>query len=204
MVRIMLLRKIKITMNKLAGVLSDKDLEDCLKKGYIEISPLYPNSIQPASVDLHLGDEFAIFDRRNNTMIDTKRSVVDMMKVYKGLSSFIVYPGEMVLAVTDELVSVPRDMVGRLEGKSSLARLGLSVHDAGYIDPGNKLKITLEMSNQSGLPIKIYHKMPIAQIAFHTLTCDAAYPYGHKKLKSKYYQDKGVQVSQGHKNFNTK
>ena len=117
---------------------------------------------------------------------------------------FIVYPGEMVLACTDEVVGVPDDMVGRLEGKSSLARLGLSIHDAGYIDPGNELKITLELSNQSGLPIKIYHKMPIAQIAFQTLTKKALFPYGHPRLKSKYYKDNGVQASKNHLNFEEK
>jgi dCTP deaminase len=115
---------------------------------------------------------------------------------------FVIHPGEFVLGMTYETVGVDIDMVGRLEGKSSLGRIGLIIHaTAGYIDPGNKLKITLELYNIANLPIILYYKMPIAQISFTPLSSKAEVPYGKKKLNSKYYGAVKPQASQYHKNF---
>ncbi|MEK7093747.1 MAG: dCTP deaminase, partial [Patescibacteria group bacterium] len=111
-------------------------------------------------------------------------------------------PGEFALGMTYEVVGVADDMVGRLEGKSSLGRVGLIIHaTAGYLDPGNKLKMTLELHNISSLPIKLYYKMPIAQISFTPLSSSADHPYGKDQLNSKYYGAMKPQASQYWKNF---
>ena len=116
--------------------------------------------------------------------------------------AFILHPGEFALGAIYEEIGVGNDVVGRLEGKSSLGRLGIIIHaTAGYLDPGNKLKLTLELSNIGALPVKLYYKMPIAQMAFTPLSSECETPYGDKKLNSKYYGAQEPQASQMHKNF---
>lgn len=185
-------------------ILSDRDIKAALKKGKISVSPLFPNCIQPASIDLHLGHEFLIFKNTGHTAIDPREKLDDMMErvTITDKKPFVIHPGEFALGMTYETVGVDVDMVGRLEGKSSLGRIGLIIHaTAGYIDPGNKLKITLELYNIANLPIILYHKMPIAQISFTPLSSPADVPYGKKKLNSKYYGATKPQASQYHKNF---
>jgi dCTP deaminase len=117
---------------------------------------------------------------------------------------FIIHPGEFALGMTYEVVGVADDMVGRLEGKSSLGRIGLIIHaTAGYLDPGNKLKMTLELHNIAPVPIKLYYKMPIAQMSFTPLSSPAENPYNSKRVGSKYYGAMKPQASQYWKNFKT-
>lgn len=185
-------------------ILSDKDIKQALKEKRIGITPMFPNSLQPASVDVHLGSDFLVFKNTNNTCIDPKEPIDDMMEELKidDKRQFILHPGEFALGMTYETISVPNDMVVQLNGKSSLGRIGLIVHaTAGYVDPGNTLKITLELHNLANLPIKLYYKMPIAQVAFVKLSSEAEVPYGKKSLNSKYFGSKKPIASQYHKNF---
>lgn len=185
-------------------ILSDKDIKRYLKSGKIGVEPLFPNSIQPASIDLHLGADFLIFKTTNAICIDPKEKIDPLMEKVRinDKEQFILHPGEFALGMTYEVVSVANDMVGRLEGKSSLGRIGLIIHaTAGYLDPGNTLKMTLELHNISSLPIKLYYKMPIAQMSFTPLSTKADNPYGGSALGSKYFGAMKPQASQYHKNF---
>lgn len=185
-------------------ILSDHDIKKYLKTGKITVEPLFPNAIQPASVDLHLGSDFLIFKTSNAVCIDPREKIDQLMEKHKidDKIQFILHPGEFALGMTYEVVGVANDMVGRLEGKSSLGRIGLIIHaTAGYLDPGNKLKMTLELHNISSLPIKLYYKMPIAQMSFTPLSSKADNAYGQSALGSKYYGAMKPQASQYHKNF---
>lgn len=185
-------------------ILSDRDIKKHLKNGKIVVEPLFPNSIQPASIDLHLGKDFLFFRTDNNTCIDPKLPIDDMMEHVEinDKRQFVLHPGEFALGITYETIGVAKDLVGRLEGKSSLGRIGLIIHaTAGYLDPGNKLKMTLELHNISILPIKLYYKMPIAQMSFTPLSSPAETAYGSKKLNSKYFGATKPQASQYYKNF---
>lgn len=185
-------------------ILSDKDIKKALDSGKIGIDPLFPNSIQPASVDVHLGADFLVFKTDQHTCIDPKEPIDEMMEpiTIDENRQFILHPGQFALGITYETIAVPNDMVVQLNGKSSLGRIGLIVHaTAGYVDPGNTLKITLEFQNLANLPVKLYYKMPIAQVAFVTLSTEAEVPYGKDKLNSKYYGAVKPQASQYYKNF---
>lgn len=185
-------------------ILSDRDIQKKIAEGSVVIDPLFPNSIQPASVDLHLGRDFLVFRNDSHTCIDLKKPLDDMMDEVSISEDkpFILHPREFVLGMTYETVGVGSDMVGRLEGKSSLGRVGVIVHaTAGYIDPGNKLKITLELYNIANLPVTLYYKMPIAQISFSPLSSPAEHEYGKDKLNSKYYGATKPQASKYYKNF---
>jgi dCTP deaminase len=185
-------------------ILSDRDIKKALKQGRITVEPLFPKSIQPASIDLHLGADFLVFRNDQHTAIDPAEPLDSMMEKVSidEKRQFILHPGEFALGMTYEIVGVADDMVGRLEGKSSLGRIGLIIHaTAGYLDPGNHLKMTLELHNIANLPIKLYYKMPIAQMSYTPLSSVADHPYGEKKLNSKYYKAMKPQASQYYKNF---
>lgn len=185
-------------------ILSDKDIKKALKDGRISIDPLFPDAIQPASVDLHLGSEFLIFKNTADACIDLKTPLDKMMESVSILKNkqFVLHPGEFALGITYEKTGVANDMVGRLEGKSSLGRVGLIIHaTAGYLDPGNNLNMTLELHNIANLPIILYYKMPIAQMSFTPLSGKAEKSYGSRGLGSKYYGATKPQASQYYKNF---
>ncbi len=185
-------------------ILSDRDIKKAIKEGRIVIDPLFPHALQPASVDLHLGADFLVFHTERYVHIDPKEPIDEMMGRVSidGSRQFILHPGEFALGMTYEVTGVADDIVGRLEGKSSLGRIGLLIHaTAGYLDPGNRLKMTLELHNVSPLPIKLYYKMPIAQMSFTPLSSPAEHPYGKSSLGSKYYGAMKPQASQYWKNF---
>ena len=185
-------------------ILSDRDIKKNLKNGKIVIDPLFPDCIQPASVDLHLGADFLVFKNNSDIAIDLKKPLDDMMErvTISPKKPFIIHPGEFALGLTYETIGVSDDMVGRLEGKSSLGRVGLIIHaTAGYLDPGNKLKMTLELHNIANLPIILYYKMPIAQMSFTPLSSKADHPYDAKHKGSKYFGATKPQASQYYKNF---
>jgi dCTP deaminase len=187
-------------------ILSDKTIKERIKTGEIVIEPFSQEFLQPASYDLHLDDQVLIFDKEKYGLIDVKKPSDALMKRIKiKEEGYLIHPGDFVLANIKEITGVDDRHVGRLEGKSSLGRLGLVIHvTAGFLDPGNKLRMTLEMVNLSGLPIRIYRGMKIAQLAFEELDQPCERPYGCKELKSKYYGDMEVQGSKMYKNFKSK
>ena len=185
-------------------ILSDKDIKKSLKSGRIVVDPLFPHAIQPASVDVHLGADFLIFKPSANIAIDPQKPIDGMMEKIRinDKKQFILHPGQFALGMTYEVIGLADDVVGHLDGKSSLGRIGLIVHaTAGYIDPGNKLKITLELHNIADMPIILYYKMPIGHMSFIPLSTPAEVPYGKSKLGSKYYGATKPQASQYYKNF---
>lgn len=176
-------------------ILADRDIRDKIKKGILSITPYDDASVQPSSVDLHLGDNFLVFDNHNQSLIDTRHKTDKLMRriIIRGDGPIILHPREFILGTTVEKIKMPTDLVGRLDGKSSLGRIGLIIHStAGYIDPGFEGQITLEISNLSNLPIALYKDMKICQISFVQMTGPAQYPYGHSKLKSHYQHQKGT------------
>lgn len=185
-------------------ILSDGDIKKALAEGKIGVEPLFEGSIQPASVDLHLDKKFLIFKTSNRAFIDVKEPVSDLMEevIIDDNTPFVIHPGEFALGVTVERISLRDDMVARLEGKSSLGRIGIIIHaTAGFIDPGNSLKPTLELHNIGSLPVKLYANMAIAQIAFTPLSGKAEHPYD---ATHKYYNATDPQASKIDQNFKAK
>lgn len=185
-------------------VLSDRTIRRRLAAGDIVIDPLGANAIQPASVDLRLGNLFRVFRNSQVPFIDVKREYPDLTELVEidDEKPFVLHPGEFALAVTFERVRIPSDIVGRLEGKSSLGRLGLLIHStAGYVDPGWDGALTLELSNVANLPIMLYHGMKVSQISFLELSEPAEFPYGSKEAGSKYQHQVGPTPSKYYLNF---
>lgn len=185
-------------------ILSDRDIVKEIKEGNIIVNPFRKAYVQPASIDLHLDKHFLVFNTTENFVIDVKEPAENLMTPVEisAAKPFILHPGEFALGLLFEETGVSDKMVGRLEGKSSLGRLGLVIHTtAGYLDPGNSLKMTLELFNAGRLPIKLYYKMPIAQMAFEYLSSPCERPYGSDGLNSKYYKDMKPVASKMHKNF---
>ncbi len=185
-------------------ILSDRDIIKEQKKGGIIIKPFNRKYVQPASVDLHLDRQFLVFDTTHNFVIDPKAPAEGLMKPVemKKNEPFILHPGEFALGLIFEETGVSDSFVGRLEGKSSLGRLGLIIHTtAGYLDPGNSLHLTLELFNAGRLPIKLHYGMSIGQIAFEPLSSPCERPYGSKGLNSKYFGDKKPVASKMYLNF---
>jgi dCTP deaminase len=186
-------------------ILSDKDILETIKNGNITIDPFDEKNLQPASVDLHLDKHFLVFDTHKNHVIDPKKPMDDMMKevVIDENQPFVLHPGEFALGLIFEKTGVSGKYVGRLEGKSSVGRMGVLIHiTAGFLDPGNSLKMTLELHNAANMPILLYYKMPIAQIAFEELTSECLKPYS-AELGSKYVGNDKPIASQMWKNFIT-
>src|SRR5712691_3804255 len=172
--------------------------------GRIVIEPFDEANVQPSSVDLHVDAQFRVFANSRYPFIDVKREMPDLTELVdvKEGEPFILHPGEFVLGSTLERVGIPDDMVARLEGKSSLGRLGLLIHStAGYVDPGWDGYLTLELSNVANLPITIYPGMKIGQISFFRLTTPADVPYGSKATGSKYQGQRGPTASKFFEEF---
>ena len=184
-------------------ILSDRDIKKAVKQGDIAIDPFDEKNLQPASIDLHLDKHFLIFDTKQNYIIDPKKPIDDLMKRVEinEQKPFVIHPGEFALGMIYEITGVSNGMVGRLEGKSSIGRMGLLIHiTAGFLDPGNSLKMTLELHNTANMPILLYYKMPIAQMAFEKLSSACDKPYS-KKHGNKYVSDMKPRASQMWKNF---
>lgn len=184
-------------------ILSDTDIKKALTNGDISIDPLDLKYLQPASIDLHLDKEFLIFDTTQHYVIDPKKPIDPLMKsvTIDENRPFVLHPGEFALGLIYETTGVSNEYVGRLEGKSSIGRMGLLIHvTAGFLDPGNKLKMTLELCNVANMPILLYYKMPIAQMAFEKISSPCEVPYA-KVNNSKYAGDMKPRASQMWKNF---
>ena len=184
-------------------VLSDRSIRVELAAGRIVVDPVDLDDIQPSSVDLHLGDDFQVFRNSRYPYIDPARDQAGLTERVCASTEepFVLHPGEFVLGTTVEHIALPDDIVGRLEGKSSLGRLGLLIHStAGYVDPGWEGRLTLELSNVANLPIVLTPGMKIGQISFSQMTTPVDRPYGHPELGSKYQGQVDATPSRMHLN----
>jgi dCTP deaminase len=185
-------------------ILSDRSIREEIEAGRVEIDPFDPACVQPSSVDLHVDRSFRVFHNHRYALIDVRREMADLTDMVEvpETEPFILHPGEFVLGSTLERVRLPDDLVARLEGKSSLGRLGLLIHStAGYVDPGWDGYLTLELSNVANLPITIYPGMKIGQISFFRLTTKADAPYGSSEAGSKYQGQRGPTASRFFEEF---
>ena len=185
-------------------VLSDRTIRRLLAEGRIGIDPYEESLLQPSSVDVRVDRLFRVFHNARYPYIDVKQPMEELTELVEANDPdpFILHPGEFVLASTLERISLPDDLVGRLEGKSSLGRLGLLIHStAGFIDPGWDGHVTLELSNVANLPITIYVGMRIGQLSFVQLTEPAETPYGSAAVGSKYQGQTGPTPSRYWQNF---
>src|SRR3989440_11202364 len=179
-------------------ILSDRSIMEEIRAGRVVIDPFDEKCVQPSSVDLHVARTFRVFQNSRYPYIDVKQDQAELTELVEvpGDTPFILHPGEFVLGSTLERVRLPDDLVARLEGKSSLGRLGLLIHStAGYVDPGWDGYLTLELSNVANLPITIYPEMKIGQISFFLLTTPADQPYGSNAAGSKYQGQRGPTAS---------
>ncbi|MFF3440830.1 dCTP deaminase [Streptosporangium sp. NPDC002721] len=185
-------------------LLSDRDIAAEIEAGRVRIDPFQPEMIQPSSVDVRLDRYFRVFENHRYPHIDPAVEQPDLTRMVepdKG-EPFILHPGEFVLASTYEVVTLPDDIASRLEGKSSLGRLGLLTHStAGFIDPGFSGHVTLELSNVATLPIKLWPGMKIGQLCMFRLSSPAEHPYGSEKYGSRYQGQRGPTPSRSYLNF---
>jgi dCTP deaminase len=185
-------------------ILSDRTIREELAAGRIGIEPLDEHAIQPSSVDLRIDRYFRVFRNDTTPYIDPKEpqeELTELVEVKEG-DRFILHPGEFVLASTLEVITIADDIVARLDGKSSLARLGLLTHvTAGFVDAGWDGHLTLELSNVATLPIALYPGMKIGQISFLRMTTPAEHPYGSGEAGSKYQGQRGPTPSRYYLNF---
>lgn len=187
-------------------ILSDRTLREQLASGRIIIDPLDESLVQPSSIDVRISNLFRVFRNHTRGVIDVKQDMVDLtelIEIPEGSDQpFMLHPGEFVLGSTLERIGVPDDLVGRVEGKSSLGRLGLLIHStAGFIDAGFDGHITLELANVASLPITLYPGMKIGQVSFMQMTTPAQHPYGSGAGGSKYQGQTGPTPSRYFQNF---
>ncbi|WP_033214316.1 dCTP deaminase [Kitasatospora phosalacinea] len=185
-------------------LLSDNDIRAEIDKGRVVIDPFEPSMVQPSSIDVRLDRFFRVFENHRYPHIDPAEEQPDLTRLVEpeGDEAFILHPGEFVLASTYEMITLPNDVASRLEGKSSLGRLGLLTHStAGFIDPGFNGHVTLELSNVATLPIKLYPGMKIGQLCLFRLSSPAEHPYGSERYGSRYQGQRGPTPSRSHLNF---
>ncbi|MEP6468744.1 MAG: dCTP deaminase [Chloroflexota bacterium] len=185
-------------------VLSDRDIRAEITAGRIVIDPYVPEAVQPSSIDLHLDRRFRVFKNSRYPYIDVREEQAELTELVEiaGDEPFILHPGEFVLGSTLERVALPDDLVARLDGKSSLGRLGLLIHStAGFVDPGWEGNLTLELSNVANLPITLYDGMKIGQISFQRLSSPVEVGYGDARIGSKYRGQRDPTASLYHRDF---
>ncbi|WP_026926105.1 dCTP deaminase [Granulicoccus phenolivorans] len=185
-------------------LLSDRDLRTQIDAGRIVLDPYLPAMVQPSSIDVRLDRYFRVFENHKYPVIDPAEPQSELTRLVEpdGDDPFVLHPGEFVLGATYESVSLPDDIAARLEGKSSLGRLGLLTHStAGFIDPGFSGHVTLELSNVATLPIKLWPGMKIGQFCFFQLTSAAEFPYGSERNQSRYQGQRGPTPSRSALNF---
>ena len=184
-------------------LLSDRDLKAEIAAERVRVEPYDPGMIQPSSIDVRLDKFFRVFENHRYPHIDPAEEQTDLTRLIEaGDEAFILHPGEFVLGSTYEVVSLPDDIAGRLEGTSSLGRLGLLTHStAGFIDPGFSGHVTLELSNVATLPIKLWPGMKIGQLCLFRLSSPAEHPYGSSVYGSRYQGQRGPTPSRSHANF---
>ncbi|MDO5741277.1 MAG: dCTP deaminase [Ornithinimicrobium sp.] len=185
-------------------LLSDRDLRAQIDSGRVRLDPWDPTMVQPSSVDVRLDRYFRLFDNHKYPVIDPAQEQPDLTRLVQvdPAESFVLHPGEFVLGSTYEEVSLPDDIAARVEGKSSLGRLGLLTHaTAGFVDPGFTGHVTLELSNVATLPIVLHPGMKIGQLCFFQLSSPAEHPYGTQARGSHYQGQRGPTASRSWANF---
>lgn len=185
-------------------LLSDRDIRAHIDAGRVRLDPWLPEMVQPSSVDVRLDRFFRVFENHRYPVIDPAAEQPELTRLVEpeGDEPFVLHPGEFVLGATYEQVSLPDDIAARLEGKSSLGRLGLLTHStAGFIDPGFTGHVTLELSNMATLPIKLYPGMKIGQLCFFQLSSPAEHPYGESVNQSRYQGQRGPTPSRSYLSF---
>lgn len=185
-------------------MLSDRDIRAEIEAGRLGIDPCDIELVQPSSVDVRLDRYFRVFNNSQYTHIDPSLQQDELTTLVEpfGEDPFVLHPGEFVLGSTLEIVTLPDDLAGRLEGKSSLGRLGLLTHStAGFIDPGFTGAVTLELSNVANLPIKLFPGMKIGQLCLFRLSSPAEHPYGSAQYGSRYQGQRGPTASRAYQNF---
>jgi dCTP deaminase len=185
-------------------LLSDSDIRSYVASGRVRLKPWDPEMVQPSSVDIHLDRFFRLFDNHKYPVVDPAADQPELTRLIEVSADgeFVLHPGEFVLGATYERVTLADDVAARLEGKSSLGRLGLLTHStAGFIDPGFSGHVTLELSNTATLPIKLYPGMKVGQLCFFQLSSPAERPYGAGATGSRYQGQRGPTASRSHLNF---
>ena len=185
-------------------LLSDKDIKVEIESGRVCIDPYLTAMVQPSSIDVRLDKFFRVFENHRYPHIDPSVEQTDLTREVEAIGDepFVLHPGEFVLGSTFEVVTLPNNIAARLEGKSSLGRLGLLTHStAGFIDPGFSGHVTLELANVATLPILLYPGMKIGQVCFFQMTSDAEHPYGSSVYGSRYQGQRGPTPSRAHANF---
>lgn len=185
-------------------LLSDRDIKAELASGRVALAPYTPEMIQPSSIDVRLDRWFRVFENHRYPHIDPSVEQPDLTRLLEpdGDEPFVLHPGEFVLGSTLEAVTLPDDLAARVEGKSSLGRLGLLTHaTAGFVDPGFSGHVTLELSNVATLPIRLWPGMKIGQLCFIRLSSPAENPYGSAAYGSHYQGQRGPTASRSHQNF---
>jgi dCTP deaminase len=185
-------------------LLSDRDIRAELEAGRVVLDPLDLEMVQPSSVDVRIDRFFRLFDNHKYPVIDPAEEQPDLTRLVEVEPDepFVLHPGEFVLASTYEVVALPADIAARLEGKSSLGRLGLLTHStAGFIDPGFSGHVTLELSNVATLPITLWPGMKIGQLCFFRLSSPAEHPYGSDRYGSRYQGQRGPTASRSFRSF---
>jgi dCTP deaminase len=185
-------------------LLSDRDLLAEIDAGRLGVDPFDPSLVQPSSIDVRLDRLFRVFNNGKYTHIDpaVRQDELTSLVEVDGGDAFVLHPGEFILGSTFELVTLPDTLAGRLEGKSSLGRLGLLTHStAGFIDPGFSGHITLELSNVANLPITLWPGMKIGQLCLFRLTSPSLHPYGSAQYGSRYQGQRGPTPSRSYLNF---
>ncbi|WP_084038720.1 dCTP deaminase [Demequina sp. NBRC 110053] len=185
-------------------LLSDRDIRAEIEDGRVTLDPYEPDMIQPSSIDVRLDKYFRVFDNHKYAAIDPSAEQPELTRLVevKEDGPFVLHPGEFVLGSTYESVELPDDIAARLEGKSSLGRLGLLTHStAGFIDPGFEGNVTLELSNMATLPINLWPGMKIGQLCFFRLSSAAEHPYGSSAYGSHYRGQRGPTASRSFQNF---
>jgi dCTP deaminase len=185
-------------------LLSDRDILNEIESKRVALDPFDPEMVQPSSVDVRLDRLFRVFENHKYPHIDPAADQPDLTRMVEpeGDDAFILHPGEFVLGSTYEVVTLPDDVAARLEGKSSLGRLGLLTHStAGFIDPGFSGHVTLELSNVATLPIKLWPGMKIGQLCFFRLSSPSEHPYGSTRYGSRYQGQRGPTPSRSSANF---
>ncbi len=189
---------------RVGGLLSDRDIRAELEADRVVLDPYDPSMLQPSSIDVRLDKYFRLFDNHKYPFIDPATDQPELTRLVEADNdeAFVLHPGEFVLGSTYEAVTLPDDVAARLEGKSSLGRLGLLTHStAGFIDPGFSGHVTLELSNVATLPIKLWPGMKIGQMCFFRLSSASDHPYGSDLYGSRYQGQRGPTASRSSKNF---
>ena len=185
-------------------IFSDRSIKEAIASGRIAVTPYTEEFVQPSSNDLRVDRYFRVFENHKYSMIDPRKRQEDLTKIVEVPPGepFVLHPGEFVLGATLERVTLGNDVVARLEGKSSLGRIGLLIHStAGFVDPGFDGHLTLELSNVASLPIAIYPGMKLGQISYYLMTTEAENPYGSSEAGSRYQGQRGPTPSKVHQDF---